>query len=804
MADTEPRELQVELVLITRSAVRIMCEEALERAGISAPENETGGILVGRRLNDTTLLVLAATDPGGKATREQTVFEPDLVYTNQVLAELREIYQQADYMGTWHKHPPLYPTFSYGDVQTAHSIFADPDYGHLEETLNPIVWVKGNDPLVRYYYMSRAMAERREVFAELDQRAIREIDDDHPVVRAERDDPEGAFRLRLNEERRLLVRDGYTVSIRQQEQQFFFVVRDAQRLPDTTLYLSLPADFTAPSLYPKVPPVLAAHQGERDVTPLTADDLRRIWTRDEREPFLIDVVRVAANRLRGRADDEHTKPMVVYHAPPPAPAPPRSWLGAGLLIGIAATFALLVLVAQRDRLPVTTATMMPASMMIASGGTPFDGALPAAPLDSSVTSIPPVATPVSVTAAALVSLEERLARVATATAAALVSFEERLARAAAEREAGNFALAREILRPVLTSGSERDQMRATEALADVLLAEGASIVRTGRNLVAANHVYQQLFELNLAPDDQRVMQTRTGIEHLERRQGEEAEIARLLQLYDAALAARPPDGDRARQALRDIEAIRMSALPGWEFPAPPYDERIGLLADLHAEAYIAQGAYAQQRGRLVEALSYYDSAALLDDISAEARASINFGRQAVQAAQQATEVAQTAIAQTAMVQTAIAATQTALAVQTAAATTPFPANPVPAMPTPLAAEVPTAALPGGSYRIDIREASADELRAFLNLAPNQPIPPGTNAFVTFRDGLSLSSLQLRILYSERAVPIAFPAFGIQEGILARIVVIGNDAAPVRSIGVNAITPEVGKFYVVDVSQANEP
>lgn len=161
---TAPKKLY-----ITRQARQAIEDEARRHHDPAGIGHETGGILIGRRLDQEpdAILIVAATGPGPNARRSELSFEPDTDYANQELGKIRALYPQVDYIGTWHKHPPGLLRFSAGDVATAHQAFADPDY-KMQEVVSPIVTVDDDGQVaIRYYYMSRRMARSQEAFIDL-------------------------------------------------------------------------------------------------------------------------------------------------------------------------------------------------------------------------------------------------------------------------------------------------------------------------------------------------------------------------------------------------------------------------------------------------------------------------------------------------------------------------------------------------------------------------------------------------------------------------------------------------------------
>ncbi len=94
----------------------------------AAAPNETGGILVGRRVG-AALEVLAASGPGPKAISLPERFERDGSYCQRFLeAMVAELGSGVDYVGEWHSHPGATGAASHRDMLSLTDIAADDDY----------------------------------------------------------------------------------------------------------------------------------------------------------------------------------------------------------------------------------------------------------------------------------------------------------------------------------------------------------------------------------------------------------------------------------------------------------------------------------------------------------------------------------------------------------------------------------------------------------------------------------------------------------------------------------------------------
>lgn len=295
-------------IFITRSALQSMKDEACHHTDSTLGENETGGILIGRRLDTNRaaeVLIVAATGPGEDALHHTFVFGPDVDYCNEKLDEYHHTYPRMDYIGTWHKHPRSFPSFSRGDVATAHEIFHDPSY-QIDEIINPIVWVDHNQQItIRYYYMDRAMAMRHDDFVEISAELVSLIDDDDDRVINEQ-----SLYGRLIEENKQFLARGHPFELKTTDDEYIFTIPLAE-IPGLIIYLIVQDG------YPQHPPTIIL---EQDGQQLTLDEPKSIthWYVQPKRCYLVEVVDELTQVLTSLSPEERQQRIV---APIPAPAP---------------------------------------------------------------------------------------------------------------------------------------------------------------------------------------------------------------------------------------------------------------------------------------------------------------------------------------------------------------------------------------------------------------------------------------------------------------------------------------------------
>jgi integrative and conjugative element protein (TIGR02256 family) len=327
----------VPVALFSRAA-REVIEQEVERID---PESETGGILMGRRLNDGEILVIAATGPGPQADHQRHTFAPDTRYVNRKLREVSERYPGVDFVGVWHKHPPTLDHPSGGDLEQARAILRDPDYG-IDELVAPIVVLRDGEARIKVYYYAEWEGLADAHFLPMDTREISLADAETRLERSrEREAQRNLDRhtRRINEEFERIQAE--YVSQRPKRLEDGSLVFVVQPVEQATMYLICP-----PS-YPDAPPrVLIERDGTEE--PFASSVITR-WTPDRR---LVDVVREAQGKLEAEnvppspdVDPGPTRPAPRVPPPVPPPEPPGRFSGDTIFLAGGGALLLLVLCA---------------------------------------------------------------------------------------------------------------------------------------------------------------------------------------------------------------------------------------------------------------------------------------------------------------------------------------------------------------------------------------------------------------------------------------------------------------------------
>lgn len=105
----------------------------------SARPLETGGVLLGRSLQDGTRIITAVINAGHNSTATATAFEPDYKWQQNVLNNAFAGDPDLQYLGDWHSHPGGRVVPSSTDVQLLATIRAEP----LALCPNPVMLICG-------------------------------------------------------------------------------------------------------------------------------------------------------------------------------------------------------------------------------------------------------------------------------------------------------------------------------------------------------------------------------------------------------------------------------------------------------------------------------------------------------------------------------------------------------------------------------------------------------------------------------------------------------------------------------------
>jgi integrative and conjugative element protein (TIGR02256 family) len=107
---------------------------------------ETGGILLGSPIDETTIHVTRASPPGPRARQGPFSFSRDTPYLQRYLDSIHDRTEGAeDYVGEWHVHPALDAPPSYVDRRSLWRIARRANYA----TQNPVLIILERTPDLR-------------------------------------------------------------------------------------------------------------------------------------------------------------------------------------------------------------------------------------------------------------------------------------------------------------------------------------------------------------------------------------------------------------------------------------------------------------------------------------------------------------------------------------------------------------------------------------------------------------------------------------------------------------------------------
>ena len=137
-----------------------------------------GGIVIGKRLSENRIAILAASGAGPQADNHDLGFALDPDHANTVLQEWFARDPDADFAGLWHVHPRWQNVPTDEDLEAARKLFADPDTASHE--LVSAILIAGQDgPILRCFYLSREGALAGQNFTLV---PYEEVADDAPVL----------------------------------------------------------------------------------------------------------------------------------------------------------------------------------------------------------------------------------------------------------------------------------------------------------------------------------------------------------------------------------------------------------------------------------------------------------------------------------------------------------------------------------------------------------------------------------------------------------------------------------------------
>ncbi len=141
-------------LILTDKAYRSILDECL-----AVRETETGGILLGKKIDQHRLVAPFALGPGLKTLQTRFRFSPDVGWQQVYLEKLFNRYG-VNYIGSYHCHPGNYCLPSGLDYRAARQIVTDPAW-NVTEAVFPIINIAGGRIKLYPYHLSRDSGEFR-------------------------------------------------------------------------------------------------------------------------------------------------------------------------------------------------------------------------------------------------------------------------------------------------------------------------------------------------------------------------------------------------------------------------------------------------------------------------------------------------------------------------------------------------------------------------------------------------------------------------------------------------------------------
>jgi len=135
-------------VLFSQKAHDLILRECVSHEGI-----ESGGILLGKKVENSTFVVALAIGSGPGAARSRFQFSPDFTWQQRILDKLLSYYS-IDYLGSFHRHLGFNHWPSNQDYRSAHEIVSSPDW-NTPEAIFPIVNFNNGIIQIYPYYFSQ-------------------------------------------------------------------------------------------------------------------------------------------------------------------------------------------------------------------------------------------------------------------------------------------------------------------------------------------------------------------------------------------------------------------------------------------------------------------------------------------------------------------------------------------------------------------------------------------------------------------------------------------------------------------------
>lgn len=137
------------MLILSEKAYRSIVAECRSVDG-----TETGGILIGKKIDEQRIVVPFSLGPGLKAKKSRYRFSPDVQWQQSRMERLFHMFG-VDFVGSYHRHLGNDGRPSHLDLKTARQITSDPGW-NVTEAIFPIVTLAGKEISFYPYHLSRS------------------------------------------------------------------------------------------------------------------------------------------------------------------------------------------------------------------------------------------------------------------------------------------------------------------------------------------------------------------------------------------------------------------------------------------------------------------------------------------------------------------------------------------------------------------------------------------------------------------------------------------------------------------------
>lgn len=217
------------------------------------------GMLFGWRPENTgDIFILEATEPGKQDSQGWNEVSIEEIARTTQTSRLSN--HDIVYIGSWYLAPRHHATLQEEAIQTASKILISSD-APVREIVNLFISFQRGQPAFTYYYLNRDMARTNSQCTAITHDKVKRMG-------------------RIQEEYHRLRREGYQVEMKQQENEYTFVVTTT----DLTIFL------VAATGYPIIPPLVVVERKGKEIA-FKDGGIIQNWTSKGGRSYMVDIVR---------------------------------------------------------------------------------------------------------------------------------------------------------------------------------------------------------------------------------------------------------------------------------------------------------------------------------------------------------------------------------------------------------------------------------------------------------------------------------------------------------------------------------